>query len=188
MLRGGYQLPPARLQTQNQQGERIFMDVGAALKVLELRRFSYLGVGEINTQEVKRLKKELPGNLILIQNEQAINLHQITESLHTNLNALGFLSFVVGIFIVFNAVRFSLLSRRSTVVTLRELGVDMSQIATAILAEGFLISIVGAGFGLLIGTWFERKCCLQSHPLCKTYMAQTCQEVLSQVYICFQLP
>ena len=67
MLRGGYQLPPARLQTQNQQGERIFMDVGAALKVLELGRFSYLGVGEINTQEVKRLKEELPGNLILIQ-------------------------------------------------------------------------------------------------------------------------
>ena len=136
ILTGGLQLPPARLQTQNQQGERIFMDVGAALKVLELRRFSYLGVGEINTQEVKRLKEELPGNLILIQNEQAINLHQITESLHES-KCPWFFVFVVGMFIVFNAVRFSLLSRRSTVATLRELGVDMSQIATAILAEAF---------------------------------------------------
>ena len=154
ILTGGLQLPPARSQTQDQQGERIFMDAGAALKSLNLKRFSYLGVGEINTQEVKRLREELPGDLILIQNEQALDLHQITESLHTNLNALGFLSFVVGMFIVFNAVRFSLLSRRSTVATLRELGVDMSQIATAIFTESFLISIMGAGFGLLIGTWF----------------------------------
>ena len=153
ILTGGLQLPPARSQTQDQQGERIFMDAGAALKSLNLKRFSYLGVGEINTQEVKRLREELPGDLVLIQNEQALDLHQITESLHTNLTALGFLSFIVGMFIVFNAVRFSLLSRRSTVATLRELGVDMSQIATAILTESFLISLMGAGFGLLIGTW-----------------------------------
>ena len=153
VLSTGQRLPPAQLQTRDQQGERIFMDAGAALNVLELEHFSYLGVGKIKNEQIKRLTEALPTGLVLIKNEQALDLRQLTESLHTNLTALGFLSFVVGMFIVFNAVRFSLLSRRSTVATLRELGVDMSQIAAAIIAESVLISILGAGFGLILGTW-----------------------------------
>ena len=151
-LRDGRRLPPAQLQTQDQQGERIFMDVGAALSVLGLERFSYLAIGELTEVERTRLREVLPGDLILVKNEQALDLRQLTQSLHTNLTALGFLSFVVGMFIVFNAVRFSLVNRRSTVATLRELGVDMSQITAAIVAESLLISVIGAGLGLMLGT------------------------------------
>lgn len=152
-LRNGQQLPPARFQTQDQQGERIFMDVGAAFDVLGLERFSYLGIGGLSEHQLGRLSEILPPELTLVKNEQALDLEQLTQSLHTNLTALSFLSFVVGMFIVFNAVRFSLVNRRPTVATLRELGVGLTPITLAISAESVLTSILGAGLGLALGTW-----------------------------------
>jgi putative ABC transport system permease protein len=150
-LQNGLTLPPAKLQTQPQQGARVFMDVGAAMSVLAVSHFSYLGVGQLTAAEVDRLQRELPRHLELVKNQQALDLAQLTTSLHTNLTALGLLSFVVGMFIVFNAVRFSLVSRQATIATLRELGVGGGVIATAISLESFVWSVLGAGLGVPLG-------------------------------------
>jgi putative ABC transport system permease protein len=150
-LQNGAVLPPARLQTQEQQGARIFMDVGAAMAVLSLANFSYLGVGQLHPAEIDRLRRELLEHLELVENQQALDLVQLTTSLHTNLTALGLLSFVVGMFIVFNAVRFSLVSRQATIATLRELGVGGGAIAVAVSLESVAWSIVGAACGVPLG-------------------------------------
>ncbi len=150
-MRNGTLLPPAVIQTQPQQGDRIFMDIGATLDVLSRDEFTYLALGEISAEELERLAAELPESLQLVQNQQAIDLAQLTESLHTNLTALGLLSFAVGMFIVFNAIRFSLTTRQQIFSTLRELGVPISMLAIAIALESIIWSVFGAGAGGLLG-------------------------------------
>lgn len=153
LLSDGARLPPAEFQSRDQQGQRIFMDIGAAMDILDLSNFSYLGVGEHSVRKIEQLKNSLPDHLVLVKNEQSLDLFQLTQSLHTNLTALGFLSFIVGIFIVFNAVRFSLSSRHSTIATLRELGVGIEVLSAAIILEGLLWSLMGSVVGLWLGYW-----------------------------------
>jgi len=155
LLRNGTVLPPAVIQAQVQQGQRLFMDVGAAMAVLGRDRFSYLGVGQLTMAERKQLEGSLPDELTLVENHQAIDMQQLTASLHTNLSALGLLSFAVGLFIVFNAVRYSLLAREGTLTTLREMGVSLRLIGMAILAESLLWSVGGTALGLGVGLWLS---------------------------------
>lgn len=150
-LDDGRQLPPAALQQQPQQGRRIFMDIGAALAVLQRDHFTYLGVGALTSAEADRLRTTLPKQLQLIDNHQRLDLTQLTASLHTHLTAMSLLAFAVGLFIVFNAVRFALHLRRPTLHTLRELGASNRLLSMAVILEALLWSVLGTGGGLLIG-------------------------------------
>lgn len=151
LLANKRKLPPARIQAQAGQGERVFMDVGAAFAVLSRNSFSYLSVGAGSGDDATRLGAALPGHLELVPNQQATDLTELTASLHTNLAALGLLSFAVGLFIVFNAVRFALLSRQATMNTLRELGVSPRMLSTAIVIEALAFSVVGTLAGVAFG-------------------------------------
>jgi putative ABC transport system permease protein len=150
-LADGSALPPARLRQRDQQGQRVFMDVGAALALLGRTGFSYLAVGAIAPAELRRLEALLPDGLRLVENRQALDLTELTDSLHLHLSAMGLLSFAVGLFIVFNAVRFSLLARRAIFATLRELGVSVPLLAAAVAAESLLWALLGSGLGMLAG-------------------------------------
>ena len=149
ILASGERLPPALIQTQ--QGQRVFMDIAAAMAILGTDTFSYLGVGQLSEPEQLRLAALLPATLTLVTNHQALDLAQVTESLHTHLTALGLLSFAVGLFIVFNAVRFSLLARQGTLTTLREMGISLGMLSIAIIAESLLWSLFGTSLGLVMG-------------------------------------
>ena len=150
-LSGNKVLPPAVIQNRRQQGPRIFMDVGAALSVLDRSTFSYLAVTSLDAGRRVLLEQHLSSSLMLVENQQALDLSQLTSSLHTNLDAMGLLSFVVGLFIVFNAVRFSLLTRQSTFTTLRELGVSSAMLGAAIVIETLLWSLFGTAIGIWVG-------------------------------------
>jgi putative ABC transport system permease protein len=156
-LPGSKRLPPAVIQAREQQGLRIFMDVGAALSVLERSSFSYLAVTNLNPKRRQLLEQQLPDSLTLVENQQALDLSQLTASLHTQLTAMGLLSFAVGLFIVFNSVRFSLLTRQGTFTTLRELGVSTQILGSAIVVETLLWSlfgtVAGLGVGYLLSGW-----------------------------------
>ena len=150
-LRDGRKLPPAVVRSQQQQGRQIFMDIAAAFELLNRSHFSYLAVGSLSPEQLNDLQQILPPTLKLVENQQHLNLAQLTESLHTHLTAMSLLSFAVGLFIVFNAVRFSLWYRRPTFMTLRLMGVSASQLTLAISLEVLLWSIVGTLLGVLIG-------------------------------------
>ena len=149
-LRDGRRLPPALIQAREQQGRRVLVDIGAARELSSSTRLSYLAVGKISPSDLELLRRQLPAELQLVENQQHLDLQQLTESLHTHLTAMSLLSFAVGLFIVFNAVRFSLWYRRSTLLDLRLMGCDMRQLIFAIVLETLAWSMVGAllGFGL----------------------------------------
>ena len=150
-LRDGRRLPPARLQAREQQGRRVLMDIGAAMALDGDSRIDYLAVGSLPPNEYRRLAAMLPAGLELVENQQHIDLRELTASLHTHLTAMSLLSFAVGLFIVFNAVRFSLWYRRATLLDLKLMGCAPRQLLAAIGLETLLWSLLGAGLGFGIG-------------------------------------
>ncbi|WP_020558761.1 ABC transporter permease [Thiofilum flexile] len=151
LLKNGQTLPPAILQTQAQQGRQVLLDIAPALKALQRSTLSYLAVTPLSSERQTQLEQALPPHLRLIPNRQSLDLTQLTQSLHTQLTAMSLLSFAVGLFIVFNAVRFSLWYRRPTLRTLRLIGVSVQTLMLAIGLETVIWSIVGSSLGLLIG-------------------------------------
>jgi putative ABC transport system permease protein len=150
-LRDGRRLPPALIQAREQQGRRVLVDIGAAMSLAGSQRLSYLAVGSIAPREYARLAASLPDHLELIENQQHLDLQQLTASLHSHLTAMSLLSFAVGLFIVFNAVRFSLWYRRATLLDLRLMGCDLRQLFSAILLETLVWSLIGTACGFVLG-------------------------------------
>jgi putative ABC transport system permease protein len=151
LLRDGRRLPPAVLQSRAQQGRRVLLDIGAALELAGDDRLGYLAVGSLGPDEYRRLEAMLPPELELVENQQHIDLRELTASLHSHLTAMSLLSFAVGLFIVFNAVRFSLWYRRTTLLDLRLMGCTAQQLCAAILLETLAWSLLGTLFGFALG-------------------------------------
>ncbi|NJL93201.1 MAG: ABC transporter permease, partial [Anaerolineae bacterium] len=78
-------------------------------------------------------------------------LSQITDSFQLNLTALSLLALVVGMFLIYNTVSFSVVQRRSVLGTLRSLGVTRRQIFALVIGEAALLSSLGALLGLVLG-------------------------------------
>ena len=150
-LKKGGEMPPAAITRSDDQGWQVLLDIGAAQSLLGTEQFTYLGVSELSDEQSEQLKQQLPESLILERNDQALDLEQLTESLHTNLTAMSLLSFAVGLFIVFNAVRFSLWHRQLTLRNLRLMGVDLKTLAFALFLESLFWSTVASGVGLAAG-------------------------------------
>ena len=151
-LREGTVLPPAVIRSQPQQRDQIFIDLGAALSIFETDRVSYLAAPPLTPKEQARFADQFGDRLVLSNQSEALDLTQLTQSLHTNLTALGLLSFVVGTFIVFNAVNFSLHARQQTLRVLLDLGAVRRSIIAAIAIESFIWAVTGA----LLGTLFAQ--------------------------------
>lgn len=150
-LDDGRRLPPALIRQSAEQGGRVVMDLGAAQSLTGSEQFNYLAVGPLTPEARTKLESLLPVGFRLVENEQHLDLKELTQSLHTHLDAMSLLSFAVGLFIVFNAVRFSLLYRRHTFMNLRLLGCGTAEIATALIIETLIWSLIGAGAGYALG-------------------------------------
>jgi len=150
-LRDGRRLPPASIRVRERQGRRVLIDIAAALELAGSEQLSYLAVGRMTPDEFRRLQENLPEHLELVENQQHLDLRELTQSLHSHLTAMSLLSFAVGLFIVFNAVRFSLWYRRSTLLNLRLMGCDARLLVPAILLETLAWSLLGTALGFAVG-------------------------------------
>ena len=87
-------------------------------------------------------------------------LEQMTRAFELNLTALSLLALIVGMFLIYNTMTFSVVQRRAMLGTLRCVGVTRGQIAGLVLAEAALISLVGSllglGLGVLLGQGLVR--------------------------------
>ena len=82
-------------------------------------------------------------------------LAQMTAAFRTNLTALSLLALVVGMFLIYNSMTFSVVQRRPLFGTLRCLGVTRGEIGALVLGEavvvGALGSLLGLGLGVILG-------------------------------------
>jgi putative ABC transport system permease protein len=98
------------------------------------------------------LSNTLPAGTLLVQSE--LRNSQVTEmvaAFQINLTALSLLALLVGIFLIYNAMTFSVVQRRSVFGTLRSLGYTREQVFGMVLSEAALVGALGSALGLGLG-------------------------------------
>ncbi|HET6821128.1 MAG TPA: FtsX-like permease family protein [Anaerolineales bacterium] len=94
----------------------------------------------------------LPSGTQLVASElRNDQVAEMTNAFQVNLTALSLLALVVGIFLIYNAMTFSVLQRRAVFGTLRSIGYTREQIFGMVLGEAALIGALGTGIGLGLG-------------------------------------
>ena len=103
-------------------------------------------------EEAAALASRLPADLRLAPaSEQSNTVAQLGSAFQLNLSALSLLALVVGMFLIYNTVMFSVVQRRTTFGTLRTLGVTGPQIFALIELETLVIAAIGALLGVGLG-------------------------------------
>jgi putative ABC transport system permease protein len=96
-----------------------------------------------------------PGARIDATAARAGTVNEMTAAFSLNLTALSLLALVVGMFLIYNTVTFSVIQRRPVIGTLRALGMTRPEIFLLIVGEagllGFLGSVLGLGLGVVLG-------------------------------------
>ncbi len=132
----------------------LLMDVGAAQTLLNLNhRLTRI---DLILTDADALAARLPASARLAPaSAQANAVAQLTSAFQLNLTALSLLALVVGMFLIYNTVMFSVVQRRAVFGMLRSLGVTGEQIFALILLEAALVagigSVLGLGLGWLLG-------------------------------------
>ena len=78
-------------------------------------------------------------------------LERLTDSFHLNLTAFGFLSFVVGLFIVYAAIGLAFEERRAMLRTLRACGVSAAGLTGALVVELVGLALIAGAIGMAAG-------------------------------------
>ena len=76
---------------------------------------------------------------------------QLTRAFELNLQALSMLALIVGVFLIYNTMTFSVVQRRTLFGTLRSLGVTRGEVFRLILSEAALVGVIGAIIGVALG-------------------------------------
>jgi putative ABC transport system permease protein len=98
------------------------------------------------------LKDALPdGNQVLSAAGRTRSTAEMSKAFMTNLTAMSLLALLVGLFLIFNSVNFSVLQRRPLIGVLRALGLTRRQLLTMILTEAAIVGLLAAVLGVLLG-------------------------------------
>ncbi|HEU5086863.1 MAG TPA: FtsX-like permease family protein, partial [Roseiflexaceae bacterium] len=100
----------------------------------------------------ERIRASLPPDTQLVTPEARTNaLAQMTGAFELNLTALSLLALIVGMFLIYNTITFSVVQRRGLIGTLRCLGVTRRQVCVLVLGEALAVGTLGALLGVLLG-------------------------------------
>ncbi|VVN66281.1 ABC transporter permease [Pseudomonas fluorescens] len=145
---GGVGLPPLRVENEMAPGV-LLVDIGVAQQVLGLP--DQLSRLLLPRDFSATLPDQFKGQLQLKSSGEENNLARLTESFHLNLDALGFLSFVVGLFIVHAAIGLALEQRRGLLRTLRACGVSARMLIACLSVELGGLALIGGLAGVVSG-------------------------------------
>lgn len=111
-----------------------------------------LSPGEAGERALAQLRKFLsPGARIAQPGQTRAAVAKLADAFYTNLRALSLLAVVVGVFLIYNAMNFAVVSRRPLYGRLRAIGVGRAQLASLILIEALAFGIAGTVAGLALG-------------------------------------
>jgi putative ABC transport system permease protein len=110
--------------------------------------------------------------------EQQATVEGMTRAFQLNLTALSLLALLVGMFLIFNTVRFSIVQRRPTLATLRALGVTRREIFALLLAEALVLGLLGSALGMGLGVLLGRAAVgLVTQTITDLYFAVSVRDV-----------
>jgi len=132
-----------------------------------------------DTETFDRLEQALPAGARLLS---AAGRTQATAELSagfmTNLTAMSLLALLVGLFLIYNSVNFSVLQRRELIGSLRALGMTRRQLFAQLLGESAVVGLVASLIGLSLGVALgERMLGLVSQSINDFYFRVTATDV-----------
>jgi putative ABC transport system permease protein len=138
------------------------MDISAAQELFKMRgRISHVDlIADERTAAgpatLARIQAILPPDARIIKPQaRSQSVESLTDAFELNLTALSLLALVVGMFLIYNTITFSVVQRRPFFGTLRCLGVTTGEIFRLVLMESAVLGVIGAllglGLGILLG-------------------------------------
>src|SRR5262249_60608771 len=138
----GLCLAPDRATAQEVGGRR------GPLSGIDVRGAAHPSGGPLR----ERIGGALPaGAEVVPAGARARTIESMTAAFTLNLTALSLLALVVGVFLIYNTMTFSVVQRRPLIGMLRALGVTRREIFTLVLVEASMIGIAGTAAGLALG-------------------------------------
>ena len=143
-------------------GNFVLMDIAAAQRAFQrLGRIDRLDVllheGQAIDLAEERIKQRLAASETLtglqVQRpaRRGRQVEKMLEAFHFNLTALSYIALLVGLFLIYNTVSISVITRRAEIGTLRALGTTSKQVLALFLAEAALLAVIGCALGVLFG-------------------------------------
>ncbi len=136
----------------------LFTDIATAQEVFSMvGRLSHIDLLVEDEADLENLAPYLPaGARIEAAAARSNTLQQMASAFRLNLTALSLLALVVGMFLIYNTVTFSVVQRRKLFGILRCLGVTGGQLFSLILVEAAVLGLIGALLGLGAGVLLGR--------------------------------
>jgi putative ABC transport system permease protein len=134
----------------------LVMDIAAAQELLgrvgTLDRIDLRLDGDV-VAERARIAAALPAGVrILDTGARTESTASLTRAFEVNLMALGLVALVFGMFLIYNAITFSVVQRRELIGLLRAQGVTRREVFALVLGEAALVGLVATAIGLALGT------------------------------------
>jgi len=153
-LASGQDLPPLVAVAGEELGHRLLIDVGALQSLTRSAgQLTSLWVFPAPPERLQALRAALPGELEYLATADGPDPRELTRSFHLNLAAMGLLTFVVGIFLTYNALAFSYTDRRELIRKLQLTGATRRELAASLLVELTLFLAAGSVLGWWLGAW-----------------------------------
>jgi putative ABC transport system permease protein len=155
-------LEPADSLSRQALDNLVVADIASAQELLELRgRLSRIDLilpeGPGGDAILARLRSWLPrGAEVIRAGARSPAIDQMLRAFSLNLTALSLLALLVGTFLIYNTMTFSVVRRRPSIGLLRALGVTRWEIFGLILAEALAIGVAGSLVGLAGGLGLAR--------------------------------
>ena len=106
----------------------------------------------LTPEQAESLRAAPPrGTTLVVAGTETRTLDDMTRAFRTNLTALGLLALVVGMFLVYATISFTVVQRRATIGLLRALGAERRSVLAAFLIEGAVLGVGGTAIGLVLG-------------------------------------
>ncbi len=100
------------------------------------------------------IEKRLPSDArIEAASARVRSVQELTRAFTLNLTAMSLLAVVIGVFLIYNTLHFTILRRHVTFATLRALGVTRRELLVSILLEAGLLGALAVCLGTLAGSY-----------------------------------
>ena len=134
----------------------LLIDINTAQQLFDmasqLSRIDLIIPNENEESIIASLSAGLPvGTRLVSTSSRTDTLSQMTRAFELNLQALSLLALLVGMFLIYNTMTFSVVQRLSLIGRLRALGVTKSEILSMILKEAVIIGLIGTILGITAG-------------------------------------
>ena len=146
-------LQPARDLDARGLADVVLMDIAAAQELLDrVGRLDRVDLILPDAGSAARVREVLPAGAQLVEAESRnAALQEMTRAFQLNLTAFSLLALVVGAFLIYNTMTFSVVQRRPLLGMLRAVGVTRRELFRLILGEALLVGLLGTLAGLALG-------------------------------------